>query len=83
MPNLSRLNDSDQGRRRIQRGAKTVFCNGIPVGLHESQLIGGFRDGRSQEGSPTVFAENCPVLRIGSSTTNSTIIEGSPNVFCQ
>ena len=71
MAALSRKGDTDQPGGAIMRGASTVFCNGIPVGLHVTT-----------EGSPTVFAESCPVLRIGSGNScGHSIVQGSPDVF--
>ena len=91
MAALSRLGDTDQPGGAIMRGAATVFCNGIPVGLHVSQITPHAPFGRphpphkaatTTEGSPTVFAEGDPVLRVGSGNTcGHSIIQGSPDVF--
>ena len=73
------------------RGAGTVFVNGLPIGLHVSQISphAPWRKphpphaaATTTSGSPTVFAEGSPVLRIGS--TNScghSIVQGSSDVF--
>lgn len=92
MPQLSRKGDKNTTGGQIVRGAATVFCNNIPVGLHASLITPHspfgkphppHRAAQTTEGSPTVFAENCPVLRVGSGNTCShKIIQGSPNVFC-
>jgi len=93
MPNLSRLGDTNNTGGQIMRGAKTVFCNGIAVGLHVSQITSHsprrkwsgkkHRSAKTTEGSPTVFCEGVPVLRVGSGNTcGHTIVKGSPNVFC-
>lgn len=91
MAALSRLGDTDQPGGAIMRGAGTVFCNGIAVGLHVSQITPHAPFGRphpphkaakTTEGSPTVFAEGDPVLRVGSGNTcGHSIVVGSPNVF--
>lgn len=90
MPQLSRLGDTNQAGGAIMRGASTVFCNGIPVGLHISQITPHAPFGKphpphnaasTTEGSPTVFCENQPVLRIGSGNTcGHSISQGSPDV---
>lgn len=92
MAKLSRLGDTDEPGGAIMRGAGTVFANGIPVGLHVSQITPHAPWGKpnppharamTTEGSPTVFAEGCPVLRVGSGNTcGHSIIQGSPDVFC-
>lgn len=92
MPQLSRKGDANQAGGQIIRGAGTVFANGIPVGLHVSPITSHAPWGiphpphdspNTTEGSPTVFAEGAPVLRIGSGNTcGHSIVEGSPDVFC-
>ena len=93
MAQLSRLGDANTTGGKIMRGAGTVFANGIAVGLHVSQITPHAPFGRkphpphkaakTTDGSPTVFAEGDPVLRVGSGNTcGHRIIEGSPNVFC-
>jgi uncharacterized Zn-binding protein involved in type VI secretion len=74
------------------RGADSVFVNNIPVGLHVSQITPHAPWGKphpphkaasTTEGSPTVFAEGVPILRIGSSVTcGHPIVQGSDDVFC-
>jgi hypothetical protein len=91
MPNLSRQGDQNTTGGKIVRGAGTVFANGIPVGLHISTITPHAPFGkphpphnaaRTTEGSPTVFAEDDPVLRVGSGNTcGHSIIQGSPDVF--
>ena len=88
MPNLSRKGDANQCGGKIIRGAGTVFANGINVGLHVSGITPHPKgsphiSAKTTDGSPTVFAEGCPVLRIGSGNTcGHKIAQGSPNVFC-
>lgn len=93
MAQLSRLGDANSTGGKIMRGARTVFANGIAVGLHVSQITPHSPFGRKShpphkaarttDGSPTVFAEGDPVLRVGSGNTcGHKIIEGSPDVFC-
>ena len=92
MAALSRVGDTNQPGGAIMRGAGTVFANSIKVGLHVSQITPHAPFGRphpphkaakTTEGSPTVFAEGSPVLRVGSGNTcGHSIVQGSPNVFC-
>ena len=93
MPQLSRKGDKNTTGGEIVRGAATVFANGIPVGLHSSLITPHapfgkkphppHRAAQTTEGSPTVYAEDCPVLRVGSGNTcGHNIIEGSSDVFC-
>lgn len=92
MPQLSRLGDSNTTGGKIMRGAGTVFANGIAVGLHMSSITPHapfgkphppHRAAKTTEGSPTVFAEGDPVLRVTSGNTcGHKIVEGSPDVFC-
>jgi len=92
MPKLSRLGDRNSAGGKIMRGADTVFANNIKVGLHVSQITPHepfakkahppHEQAKTTEGSPTVFAEFCPVLREGSpNTCGHKIAEGSDNVF--
>jgi uncharacterized Zn-binding protein involved in type VI secretion len=93
MAQLSRKGDANSEGGKIIRGAGTVFANGIPVGLHVSQITPHAPWGRrphpphkaatTTSGSPTVFAEGDPVLRVGSGNScGHSIVEGSSDVFC-
>lgn len=90
MPQLSRKGDKNTTGGAIVRGAGTVFANGIAVGLHVSDITphdprkkDPHKKAKTTEGSPTVFAEGVPVLRVGSGNTcGHKVVEGSPNVFC-
>jgi uncharacterized Zn-binding protein involved in type VI secretion len=92
MANLSRMGDANEPGGQIMRGAETVFANGIKVGLHVSQISPHSPWGiphpphdaaRTTDGSPTVFAEGSPVLRVGSGNScGHRIVQGSPDVFC-
>lgn len=94
MAKLSRVGDQNQVGGAIKRGAGTVFANGTKVGLHTSEITPHEPWGKphqpheaamTTEGSPTVFAEGCPVLRVGSGNTckcGHSIDQGSPDVFC-
>lgn len=92
MPQLSRKGDQNTTGGKIIRGAGTVYCNGIPVGLHVSDITPHSPFGRphpphkaakTTDGSPTVFCENVPVLRVGSGNTcGHKIVQGSDNVYC-
>jgi len=91
MPNLSRKGDKNQTGGAIVRGSGTVFANGIGVGLHVSDITPHAPWGKphpphssakTTEGSPTVFSDGVPVLRIGSGNScGHSIVEGSPDVF--
>jgi len=90
MAKLSRKGDTNQEGGAIMRGAGTVFANGIAVGLHVSQITSHAPWGRPHQphdaaktttGSPTVFAEGVPVLRVGSGNScGHSIVKGSPDV---
>ena len=90
MPGISRKGDKNQTGGAIMRGSSTVFANGIPVGLHPSQITPHAPWGRPHRphnaaqttaGSPTVFADGAPVLRIGSGNTcGHSIVGGSGDV---
>ena len=92
MAQLSRLGDTNEPGGAIMRGASTVFANGIAVGLHVSGITPHAPWGKphpphdaamTTDGSPTVFAEGDPVLRVGSGNScGHTIVQGSPDVFC-
>jgi len=91
MPGISRKGDGNQTGGKIVRGAGTVFANGIAVGLHTSTMTPHAPWGRphpphdaatTTSGSPTVFAEGVPVLRVGSGNScGHSIVEGSGDVF--
>lgn len=86
MPKLSRKGDSTGGGGKIVRGASTVFANGRPVGLHVSDITphgsGKHKTSKTNQGSPTVFADGVPVLRVGSGTScGHSVTQGSDNVF--
>lgn len=89
MPQLSRMGDENDVGGKIVRGAKTTFANGIAVGLHVSDITphsnhkGPHRSAKTTQGSPTVFCEGVPVLRVTSGNNcGHRIIQGSPNVYC-
>jgi uncharacterized Zn-binding protein involved in type VI secretion len=89
MAGVSRLGDINTTGGKILRGAKSVFINGLPAGLNVSPITphkpfnGPHKASSTVTGSPTVFCENAPVLRVGSITTcGHPIIQGSLNVFC-
>ena len=92
MAQLSRMGDTNTTGGKIVRGAKTVFANGIAVGLHSSEItphapFGNphppHKKAKTTQGSPTVFAEGDPVLRVGSpNTCGHKIVKGSPDVSC-
>ncbi len=90
MPQLSRKGDQNQVGGAIMRGASSVIANGIPVGLHVSQITSHAPWGdphppheaaSTTSGSPTVFAEGSPVLKVGSGNScGDSIVQGSPNI---
>ena len=67
------------------------MANGIKVGIHVSPITPHAPFGPphpphasavTTDGSPTVFADGCPVLRIGSGNScGHSIVQGSPDVF--
>lgn len=82
---LSRLGDVNQAKGRILRGAATVLCNGIPVGLHISPIsshgTGRHSRARTTTASPDVICEGFRVLRVTSGNDcGHSIIQGSPDV---
>ena len=88
MAQLSRKNDTNTTGGKIVRGAATVFANNIPVGLHVSPITPHapwtrkHKTAKTTSGSPTVFCEGVPVLRVGSGNTcGHKIITGSPDIF--
>ncbi len=87
MAKLSRKDDTNAVGGKIVRGARTVFANGIEVGLHVSDITphpsgDKHKKAKTTEGSPTVFAEGVAVLRVGSGNTcGHKITQGSPDVF--
>lgn len=87
MPQLSRQGDKNEAGGSIIRGAGTVFCNGIPVGLHVSSITphptgGPHNAAVTTTASPTVICEGSQVLRITSGNScGHSIVEGSPDVY--
>lgn len=91
MAQLSRQGDANQMGGKIMRGASTVFANGIPVGLHVSQISNHgpygkrtdqHRAASTTSASDTVIAEGSQVLKVGSGNTcGHSIVEGSSDVF--
>jgi len=92
MPGISRLNDKNTTGGKIQKGASTVFANGVAVGLHGPSPItphdpsnqSPHQQAKTTEGSPSVFAEGLPVLRIGTPNDcgcGHKIVDGSEDVF--
>lgn len=92
MAQISRKGDTNEVGGSIMRGAGSVFVNGIPVGLHVSQITAHAPWGRKQHpphraavttsGSGTVFAEGSQVLKVGSGNScGHSIVQGSPDVF--
>lgn len=86
--NLSRQGDQDAAGGKIMKGAANVFVEGKPAGLHTSLITPHapytypHLTSKTTEGSPNVYIENCPVLRIGSHTTcGHKIVSGAGNVF--
>lgn len=84
---LSRKGDTNQAGGAIVRGAATVFCNGIPVGLHVSPITPHptgpqHRNAVTTTASPNVICEGSPVLRVTSGNScGHSIVVGSPNTF--
>jgi uncharacterized Zn-binding protein involved in type VI secretion len=89
MPGASRLGDTNGVSGKIEKGASTVFINGIPAGLHVSTISphvnykGPHKVATTTSASDTVIVEGSPLLKIGSSTTcGHSIVDGSSDVFC-
>ena len=90
MAKLSRVGDGNQEGGKIQNGASTVYANGLKVGLHSSSISSHAPWGRphpphasakTTSGSPTVYAEGKPVLKVGSGNScGHSITQGSPNI---
>lgn len=86
---LSRKGDKNTTGGVLQEGASTVFCNGKPVATHPNKITPHsppkpsiHKNAVTTEGSPTVFAENKPVVRVDSGNNcGHKIVEGSENVF--
>lgn len=83
---LSRVGDVNQAGGAITRGASTVVCNGIPVGLHVSPITphSPFRSPHTSAvtttASPDVVCEGSPVLRVTSGNScGHSIVVGSPD----
>lgn len=83
---LSRWGDKNQAGGMILRGARSVVCNSIPVGLHVSPIsphpTGGVHAAAvTTTASPDVICEGSPVLRITSGNScGHSIIQGSRDV---
>jgi uncharacterized Zn-binding protein involved in type VI secretion len=87
MAQLSRKGDKNQVGGQIVRGARTVYANGIAVGLHVSPISSHPRKkehtrAKTTSGSPTVYCEGVPVLKVGSGNScGHSIVQGSPDVY--
>jgi uncharacterized Zn-binding protein involved in type VI secretion len=89
MAAIARQGDSNGVGGTIMRGASTVFANGIPVGLHVSQITSHAPWGKPHKphdkavttSGSSVMAEGSQVLKVGSGTScGHNIAEGSPDV---
>lgn len=82
---LSRVGDKNQNGGAITRGAKTVVCNGIAVGLHVSPITPHpprkprvHQRAVTTTASPDVVCEGQPVLRVTSGNScGHSIVTGS------
>jgi uncharacterized Zn-binding protein involved in type VI secretion len=87
MAKLSRVGDANEVGGKILKGSGTVLANGKPVGLHVSPITPHRRGkkhkiSKTVSGSPNVFVEGVPVLRVGSGTTcGHKIATGSSNIY--
>ena len=86
---VSRIGDINLTGGKILRGAKSVFVSGLPAGLHISPITphkpfsGPHKISFTVTGSPTVFCEYSPLIRVGSVTTcGHPIVQGSLTVRC-
>jgi uncharacterized Zn-binding protein involved in type VI secretion len=85
MAKLSRKGDANDAGGKLLTSANSVFANGIEVAIHLSDISshggGPHAKAKTTEGSPTVFAEGKPVVRVGSGNTcGHKIVQGSPDV---
>lgn len=86
MAGVSRIGDMNSGGGKILDGAPSVKVNGKTIGTHVSGISphpkgGKHKAAKTTEGSPSVFAEGKPVLRIGSGNDcGHSIAQGSPDV---
>lgn len=84
---LSRVGDSNQVGGKIVRGAGTVICNGIPVGLHVSPITPHPKGKKHKvavttTASPDVICEGSPVLRVTSGNScGHSIVQGSSDTI--
>lgn len=84
---LSRIGDANEAGGKIIRGSTSVFANGIPVGLHVSPITPHPSGPRHRVavttfGSPNVYCEGMPVLRVTSGNScGHVIIQGSRNIL--
>lgn len=85
MKKLSRVGDQNQVGGKIVRGANSVYANGKKVGLHASLITPHHKkhnSAKTTSGSPSVYCEGAPVLRVTSGNScGHSIITGSDNVF--
>ena len=86
---VSRLGDINSVGGKIVRCSTSVFVSGLPAGLHLSPITphlpfnGPHKISFTVTGSPTVFCEYAPLLRVGSVTTcGHPIVQGSLTVRC-
>jgi uncharacterized Zn-binding protein involved in type VI secretion len=86
---ISRVTDTNEVGGQIVRGAVSVLAEGLPVGLHPSPITPHLGSPKplhaaatTTMGSPTVFVEGFPVLRVTSPTTcGHTIIRGATSII--
>lgn len=88
---LSRKGDKNQAGGAIIRGAKNVYSEGKPVGLHVSKITPHspfgiphppHRAASTTSASPDVYCEGCPVLRVTSGNScGHSIVQGSRTVY--
>lgn len=92
MAQISRIGDSNTTGGKIMHGASKVYAEGILVGTHVSQITphapwskkahGPHKAAKTTEGSPKVFVEGKPALRVGSGNTcGHKIIQGASKVY--
>ena len=80
---LSRKGDKNQAGGAIVRGASSVVCNGIAVGLHVSPITphrkrSKHKRASTTSASPDVICEGSPVLRVTSGNScGHSIVQGS------
>lgn len=84
---VARLKDKNTGGSTARECSQNVFCNGLGVHLQGQKWGGHGRGNHSRptsiKGSPTVFVNGKPLMRVGDPLScGHKVATGSPNVVC-